>query len=212
MARKEQSQRDKDRRIYDIIEASKIIFLDKGYINTTMQDIAEESDLSRRTLYLYFKSKEEISIEIIKNAFTSLKIIANNSIDLSKSGYERLIDFKNAYIKFFKEEFSNFYFTVFFDFKINTQIVSDKDIESCFFIISEIVNNIEDSMKAGMLDGSIRTDIIDTRKKAIAAVNMIQATLQKLAIRKNLLEVATSYTSEELIEETFNIILSSIKA
>ncbi len=211
MARKEQSQRDKDRRISDIIIASKVIFFEKGYVNTTMQDIAEKSELSRRTIYLYFKSKEDISYYILKEALSSLLRIAQNSIDTNKTGMERLIDFKNAYINFFKEEFQDFYFTIFLDFKINTQLVSSDDIKSCFLILNQIVNIVEESINAGILDGSVNNKILNIRRKSVTILNIIHATMQKLAVRKELLEVTTNYNSEELIDETFDVILSSLR-
>lgn len=211
MARKEQSQRDKDRRIQDIIDASKIIFFDKGFINTTMQDIAAGSELSRRTIYLYFKSKEEISFEIAKRAFKSLQESATLSMNSSKKGFEKLIDFKDAYMELFKEEFSNFYFTVFLDFKIYAKLVSKESIRELLSIINEIVNKIEECVIEGIKDGSIKPDVTNIRCKSIAAINIIHATMQKIAIRKDLLESFTGFSSSELIEETFGFIFTNLK-
>lgn len=44
----------------NILEASKVLFLEKGFTKTTMEDIAKSSEYSKATLYVYFKSKEEI--------------------------------------------------------------------------------------------------------------------------------------------------------
>ena len=44
-----------------ILEASQRLFLEKGYDNTTIQDIVNELDgLSKGAIYHHFKSKEEI--------------------------------------------------------------------------------------------------------------------------------------------------------
>lgn len=43
-----------------IIEAALACFTRQGYANTTMDDIAAESDLSKGAVYWYFKSKDEL--------------------------------------------------------------------------------------------------------------------------------------------------------
>ena len=40
--------------------AAKRVFSDKGFNKATMEDIAQEAELSPGTLYLYFKNKEEL--------------------------------------------------------------------------------------------------------------------------------------------------------
>lgn len=48
-----------------IIEASVKLFLEKGYEQTTIQDILDALNLSKGGLYHHFKSKEEI-LEAVK--------------------------------------------------------------------------------------------------------------------------------------------------
>jgi AcrR family transcriptional regulator len=49
-----------DERQQQILEAAAAVIIRLGYDKTTMGDIAEEAGASRRTLYLYFKGKEEL--------------------------------------------------------------------------------------------------------------------------------------------------------
>ena len=50
-----------------LIEVARNLFAKKGKKNVTMNDIAEESGKGRRTLYMYFKNKEEIYKAVINN-------------------------------------------------------------------------------------------------------------------------------------------------
>lgn len=43
-----------------LVEVARQIFAEKGFVETTMNDIAASSGKGRRTLYTYFRSKEEI--------------------------------------------------------------------------------------------------------------------------------------------------------
>ena len=54
------------------IEVARELFAVKGYETTTMNDIAKVSGRGRRTLYTYFRSKEEIYYAVISNELAGL--------------------------------------------------------------------------------------------------------------------------------------------
>ena len=60
MGIQERKEREKERRRQQIMVAAKRVFSDKGFNRATMEDIAQEAELSPGTLYLYFKNKEEL--------------------------------------------------------------------------------------------------------------------------------------------------------
>lgn len=51
---------DSDEREQQILSAAAAVIMRQGYDKTTMSDIADEAGVSRGTVYLYFKGKEEI--------------------------------------------------------------------------------------------------------------------------------------------------------
>ena len=60
MGIQERKRREKERRKQQIMVAAKRVFTTKGFGRATMEDIANEAELSPGTLYLYFKSKDEL--------------------------------------------------------------------------------------------------------------------------------------------------------
>lgn len=52
-----------------ILDAAAIVFSQKGFTNTRMDDIVKQSDLSKGALYWYFKSKDEIIIALMYRFF-----------------------------------------------------------------------------------------------------------------------------------------------
>jgi AcrR family transcriptional regulator len=50
----------------ELIDVARRLFAAKGFDNTTMNDIAAASDKGRRTLYTYFKSKDDIFMAVIE--------------------------------------------------------------------------------------------------------------------------------------------------
>lgn len=56
----ERKQREREMRREEIQAAAKNVFLEKGFKGATMEDIAFEAEVSVGTIYLYFKTKEEL--------------------------------------------------------------------------------------------------------------------------------------------------------
>ncbi len=57
-------EREKLQRRNDIVKAAESLFSEKGFKGTTMQEISERVELSKGTIYLYFKSKEELYLSV----------------------------------------------------------------------------------------------------------------------------------------------------
>ncbi|MCQ2212233.1 MAG: TetR/AcrR family transcriptional regulator [Bacteroidaceae bacterium] len=55
-----------------LVDVARILFAKNGFESTTMNDIANASNKGRRTLYTYFKSKEEIYFAVIETELERL--------------------------------------------------------------------------------------------------------------------------------------------
>lgn len=52
--------REKAQRIQSIMEAAQKVFAAKGYLKTTMDEIALTAEVTKPTIYLYFKAKDDL--------------------------------------------------------------------------------------------------------------------------------------------------------
>jgi len=52
-----------------ILEAAKIVFVQKGMDGAVMQDIADAADISRTALHYYFRSKQKLFDAVLKDLF-----------------------------------------------------------------------------------------------------------------------------------------------
>lgn len=64
---RERQRQEENRRF--ILKAAEKIFVKKGYRLATVDDIADEAQFSKATLYRYFKSKSDIIFDIIYSSF-----------------------------------------------------------------------------------------------------------------------------------------------
>ncbi len=60
MGIEERKEREKQMRRRQIIDAAEKVFAANGFSGATIENIAEEAELSPATLYLYFKNKDEL--------------------------------------------------------------------------------------------------------------------------------------------------------
>jgi len=73
-----------------ILEAAKRVFQKWGLKKTTMEDIAKEAGKGKRTLYYYFKSKEEIFELLAKAEINNILYKSKNAINLVSSAKGKL--------------------------------------------------------------------------------------------------------------------------
>ena len=63
-----------------IVSVALDVFAEKGYDQTTMEDIGNRLGVSKGALYLYFKSKEELFRAITEQAQHQLREVINDSV------------------------------------------------------------------------------------------------------------------------------------
>ncbi len=66
MGIEERKQREKEERYNVIVDAAETVIFSKGIEQATMEEIAREAELSKGTLYLYFRSKNELYTAIAR--------------------------------------------------------------------------------------------------------------------------------------------------
>ena len=109
LAIKARKVRDREQRQKEILNAAGRVFIDKGFIKTTMYDIALMAGLSKPTIYQYFKTKDEIymslMIPVIENINNGLKLIYDRVIEeCYTSGAELIDDMIDSFLKAFYED------------------------------------------------------------------------------------------------------------
>ncbi len=86
-----------------LVDVARQLFAKNGFENTTMNDIAVASNRGRRTLYTYFKSKEEVYYAVIQTElerlFSRMEAVARKNIPPQ----EKFIQLIFAHLEVIKE-------------------------------------------------------------------------------------------------------------
>ena len=77
-----------------IIKHAFDLFAEKGYSETSVDDIVRASGISKGGIYYYFKSKEDIFLEIAEERLRQRKNLMDNNQDV-KSSKEKIISYIN---------------------------------------------------------------------------------------------------------------------
>lgn len=96
---KELNELMKDERKTQILDSALKLFAIKGLAATKISDIAKDANFSQGLIYHYFKSKDDIFVTLIKNAFYGL---VNACVELEKMEMEPLNKLAFAYNELIK--------------------------------------------------------------------------------------------------------------
>lgn len=83
-------EREKLQRRAEILEAAKELFYEKGYQDTTVDEIAARSEFGKGTIYLYFQGKDDLYVSIIEAGYFELEEKLNKAISGKRSPEQKI--------------------------------------------------------------------------------------------------------------------------
>ena len=107
----ERKEREREARRSAILDAAEAVFKQKGFANATMDDIARDAELAKGTVYLYYRSKEELQVGLAKRGLDLMAEFFEREFEASQAtGLQKLTAIGDAYWKFAQEHY--FYFSI----------------------------------------------------------------------------------------------------
>jgi AcrR family transcriptional regulator len=85
-----------------ILKAARKVFARHGYDGATMDDVAEACSIAKGTLYLYFKSKRQIYLGVLREDLQSLREATWQAIQSASTAEERIHAFIAVRFDFFE--------------------------------------------------------------------------------------------------------------
>jgi AcrR family transcriptional regulator len=156
---KERKEREKELRRLSILDSAQKLFFELGYDQTSVSKIAEEAELSKGTVYLYFESKEDLLLAVNTRGIETLENYLLNTDSNKKPGIEQIYDLGIAFRKFAIEN------TEFFQIMNRSESQKLKlDKNSPAYQKKQNKSNdllriLLKAIETGKNDGSIRSDI-----------------------------------------------------
>lgn len=103
----DRQQRRFERRRQEILAAAARVFAEKGYANSTTQEIADSADIAEGTLYNYFSGKRDILLAVADETQTPMQLAVQQAEALENraamiSMFEKAFDISEARLPFIR--------------------------------------------------------------------------------------------------------------
>ena len=208
MARRKKEPRSVHRE--KIASTASVLFMDKGIVATSMDDIAKAAGYSKATLYVYFENKEEIVGLLVLNSMKKLYEYISSALEQQETTEARYNFICQGLVRY-QEEFP-FYFKMVLD-KINIDFESQDYLpeeKETYQVGEEINEKIKDFLVSGMKKGDLRDDI-----KIMPAIfqfwGMLSGLIQLAANKEEYIEKTIHLSKIQFLEYGFDMLYCSIE-
>ncbi len=155
----ERRQREKEERRTAILDAAEGVFLEKGIVAATMDEIAARAEVSKGALYLHFASKDDLFLGIAIRTLRAAVVRTERAAAHAGSGIERLRTTMTAYGEFAEDQRDRFFVSMSW---LSSQYVVSGDspqFEEYRALIARLFGIAVTVIAAGQSDGTVRTDV-----------------------------------------------------
>ncbi len=158
----ERKTREKQKRINAILDAAEEVFFGGDGLTASMDEVASLAEVSKGTLYLYFKNKESlylgIGVRANKVALDYLQI----GINRGEKGIDKVLEAVKSYNEFARKYPHYFRLKSFSDEIANRPFregSDDPQMDLCMESGMACGRALAGAIESGILDGTIRSDI-----------------------------------------------------
>jgi TetR/AcrR family transcriptional regulator len=205
----ERREREREQRKIDIIDAAESVFFAKGWHSATMDAVADAAELSKATLYLYFKNKEELYAAILVRGSEMLHDMFKTAVESKTTGIDQASAIGRAYIEFHELHRNYYDAMMYFDSKSIEPCDDCEYAQKCNEYRGRIMGLVATAVRNGIGDGTIRSEL-DPEKTAILLWAQSSGVLQVLATAGQKIQETGNTTSEQLLDAFFELVFYQI--
>lgn len=186
----------------DIIDGAEKLFFNKGYENSTMDEIAKESGFTKRTLYSYFTSKEEIYQQIMLRGYDIINNLFRDVLEKNKDMSElvKIRDMGYTLLKF-EREYTGYYKAI---FEYEGGLIEGNAFEET------TISMLKDTINEGIRKNEI-TDKIDPITLSLILWSSIMGFVDTLSRKEGYINSYFKRDINEVTARGMDLILNSIK-
>ena len=204
---KTRREREKQARYDTILDAAELVFSEKGYERTSMDDIARTASLSRALLYVYFKDKAAIQRGIMLRAGHSLFRRFEQARETADTGLAQIRAMGESYYRFYLEEPD--YFSALTKASTAMAEADETQAEEMLCSQSDLMALMVGAIELGLQDGTMNRDrITDPVQTALYLRGALHGVI--LLCQSEMGEGNPEFPAEQLIRHTMDMLTSSI--
>lgn len=207
-----ETRRDRERKLHEeeIVASAAAIFGAKGFERASMDEIALAAEFTKRTVYLYFETKEDLFFAAALRAFRTLHDTIKNTAKNDASGYEKLVSGCKAYYRFSRDDPGNMRLINEVGQVRKKSEVNSPRLKELMKFDDELFQWVSQGISEGKGDGSIRSDL-DSLKATFSIIFIMTGFFNQLSVTGTTFLEHFALSPEEFSEYSMELLFSSIR-
>ncbi|MDZ7722663.1 MAG: TetR/AcrR family transcriptional regulator [candidate division KSB1 bacterium] len=211
MGTAERRERERLKRMDEILSAAAELVFTTGVHETSMDQIADKAELSKGTLYLYFQNKSDLLAGLCNRGLNQLKSMFEAVMQEKKTGAEQLEAIGKEYLRFAEQE-RDYYELMLYCMadKHNSAAELDPQADACHQTGMSIHKITAKAIKNGIQDKTIHT-LYDPMELAVLMWGQTTGVIQIVQQNKDELQNVFHVDTDRMIEIYFQLVRSSLR-
>ena len=198
MATEDRQERERQQRRLGIMKAAEQVFLAKGFDSATMDEIAVAAEFTKRTVYSYFASKDDLQAAVMLHHLQTLVDWFGQAVAQPVSGLDQVCLIGDAWVRFAREETSGFQLMA--TFRLQPVLGGEAtNRQAALALNQQIFAQVVGAFVRGLADGSVRPGI-DPRAAALFVISASSGVLSAVAANAHQLGESTQLQPGEFIQ------------
>lgn len=215
MKTEERKTWEREQRTSRLTDIAQELFFSKGYDQTTMDDVAGAAGYTKRSIYFYFKDKEEMLLAVVLRGQRIFKSVLLMSLEECLLEDSRILSLGKAFYKFSIDHPEFFGLIMIYESRIHEYylpkgFVNDGSFRAqCQIISGEYGNLVIDAIQDDIDHSRIKTRL-EARQLMLILWGQVFGVMQVILMRTRMFQDSYGITHEELFREFLRMAVRSL--
>ncbi len=208
---------EREQRINRIIDIVENLFFTRGYEGTTVDDIARAAGYTKRSIYIYFKDRDDLFLAVVRRGQVLFKEALEQAITGTASQNEPLVvRLGRAFYQYSIDHPNHITLLMTYESKLhryvpNTEGDDDGSFRSqCQKLSFEYGGIVTSAIEADIKSGWIKSPLT-ARQLMLLLWGQVLGVLQIILMRKESFNEVYGITPEKLFEEYLGMVVKSFR-
>ncbi len=166
----------------ELLVAASKVFAEKGFHAATLEEIAREAEVAVGTLYLYFKSKEEMYLSLLEQKYMELLNQLRNRMKTSDDPLKKLKDHVRFVLQHFEREIEFFSIFIYERGHLGRLSATKGDHQRIHNLYSQPINMLTNIIRDAKREGLIAN--YNSRDLAVLLSGMLKSIIVSQCLDK----------------------------
>jgi TetR/AcrR family transcriptional regulator len=159
-----------------IAQAAKEVFAERGYQRATLEEIAQRAGMSKATIYLYYRNKDDLFLHVVEELVNTVMAATAQEAATAKPPLEKLYGMVRGKVEFYEQERE--FFRIYLNEKQGLEVApKDPHKKALREMYLQDVQTLAGVVQEGVDAGMLRP--MDSRRLAFFLREMISNVLEQ---------------------------------